>query len=38
MCGRFTKNYTWPDLQRLCNLAPAAPPTNLEPRFNVCPT
>jgi putative SOS response-associated peptidase YedK len=27
-----------PDLQRLYNLAPAAPPTNLEPRFNVCPT
>lgn len=38
MCGRFTRNYTWPELQRLYGLANAAPPSNLEPRFNVCPT
>jgi putative SOS response-associated peptidase YedK len=38
MCGRFTKNYTWPELQRLYDLASGAPPSNLEPRFNVCPT
>jgi hypothetical protein len=37
-CGRFTKSYTWSYLQRLYNLMPGAPPTNLEPRFNVCPT
>jgi putative SOS response-associated peptidase YedK len=38
MCGRFTKNYRWPELQWLYQLAPGAPPSNLEPRFNVCPT
>jgi len=36
--GRFTRNYTWEQIQALYRLtAPAAIP-NLQPRFNVCPT
>ena len=38
MCGRFTRNYTWGDLHRLYNLLPAPPTSNLQPRFNICPT
>jgi putative SOS response-associated peptidase YedK len=38
MCGRFTRNYTWEQIQALYRLtAPAAIP-NLQPRFNACPT
>ena len=38
MCGRFTRNYTWEQIQALYRLtAPAAIPT-LQPRFNACPT
>jgi putative SOS response-associated peptidase YedK len=38
MCGRFTRNYTWAQIQALYRLtAPAAIP-NLQPRFNACPT
>jgi putative SOS response-associated peptidase YedK len=38
MCGRFTRNYTWQQIQALYRLtAPAAIP-NFQPRFNVCPT
>ena len=34
MCGRFTRNYTWEQIQALYRLtAPAAIP-NLQPRFN----
>jgi hypothetical protein len=38
MCGRFTRNYTWEQIQAIYRLtAPAAIP-NLQPRFNACPT
>ena len=38
MCGRFTRNYTWEQIQALYRLtAPAAIP-NFQPRYNVCPT
>jgi putative SOS response-associated peptidase YedK len=38
MCGRFTRNYTWQQIQALYRLtAPVAIP-NFQPRFNVCPT
>jgi len=37
MCGRFTKNYTWQQIQALyCLTVPAAIP-NMQPSFNVCP-
>ena len=37
MCGRFTRMYTWRELVDLYKLsAPAA--SNLQPRFNICPT
>jgi putative SOS response-associated peptidase YedK len=37
MCGRFTRMYTWRDLVELYRLSMAAP-SNLEPRYNICPT
>jgi putative SOS response-associated peptidase YedK len=37
MCGRFTRAYTWQELAQLYQLTMAAP-SNLEPRYNVCPT
>ncbi|MBS4082396.1 MAG: SOS response-associated peptidase family protein, partial [Rhizobiales bacterium] len=46
MCGRFTKMYTWEQLHRLYMLTheatwksgnPAAR-SNLQPRYNICPT
>jgi hypothetical protein len=38
MCGRFTRNDTWHQLNTLYRLtAPAAIP-NAQPRFSVCPT
>jgi putative SOS response-associated peptidase YedK len=36
MCGRFTRKYTWHDLMALYRLT--SPASNLEERFNVCPT
>jgi putative SOS response-associated peptidase YedK len=36
MCGRFTRNYTWERVHRLYALT--STPTNLQPRFNICPT
>ncbi|MCW5674404.1 MAG: SOS response-associated peptidase [Xanthobacteraceae bacterium] len=42
MCGRFTRMYTWAQLYALYKLAydsTAAPPkSNLQPRYNICPT
>lgn len=38
MSGRFTRMYTWRELVRLYRLTDAAPPTNLQPRYNICPT
>lgn len=38
MCGRFTNKLTWEDIVRLYRLTLNAPPHNLRPRYNVCPT
>jgi len=37
MCGRFTRMYTWQELVELYHLS-TPPWSNLEPRFNICPT
>jgi hypothetical protein len=36
MCGRFTRNYTWRQIHALYRLT--SPASNLQPRFNICPT
>ena len=36
MCGRFTQQYSWPELVALYRLT--MPPVNLQPSYNVCPT
>ena len=36
MCGRFTRHYTWQQIQWMYGLIP--PASNLQPRFNICPT
>jgi putative SOS response-associated peptidase YedK len=36
MCGRFTRKYTWRDIWELYRLT--SPASNLQPRYNVCPT
>jgi putative SOS response-associated peptidase YedK len=38
VCGRFTQMYTWRELVALYRLTDAAPPSNLQPRYNICPT
>ena len=38
MCGRFTVKATWVELVALYRLTMEAPPHNLRPRYNVCPT
>ena len=38
MCGRFTNNLTWDEIVRLYRLRMKAPPHNLPPRYNICPT
>jgi putative SOS response-associated peptidase YedK len=38
MCGRFTRHYTWEQIWRMYNLEPPPALSNLEPRYNVCPT
>ena len=38
MCGRFTAKATWAELVALYRLTMDAPPHNLPPRYNVCPT
>ena len=36
MCGRFTRKYSWREIWELYRLT--SPASNLEPRYNVCPT
>ncbi len=39
MCGRFTYYLTWREIHDLYRLtAPAAPPSNMRERYNICPT
>jgi putative SOS response-associated peptidase YedK len=38
MCGRFTNKLTWTEIVALYRLALQAPPHNLQPRYNICPT
>jgi putative SOS response-associated peptidase YedK len=38
MCGRFTVKATLAELVALYRLTMDAPPHNLRPRYNVCPT
>jgi putative SOS response-associated peptidase YedK len=38
VCGRFTVKATWAELIALYRLTMDAPPHNLRPRYNVCPT
>src|SRR6476660_2204987 len=38
MCGRFTNKLTWDEIMRLYRLTIKAPPHNLPPRYNICPT
>src|SRR5262249_7549624 len=38
MCGRFTVKATWAELVAMYRLTMDAPPHNLRPRYNVCPT
>jgi putative SOS response-associated peptidase YedK len=37
MCGRTTHRLTWEEIHRLYSLT-ARPPSNFEPRYNICPT
>src|SRR5450759_2816252 len=36
MCGRFTRNYHWAQIHAMYSLVSSA--SNLQPRFNICPT
>jgi putative SOS response-associated peptidase YedK len=38
MCGRSTYKLTWEEIVALYRLTAGAPPHNMRPRFNVCPT
>jgi putative SOS response-associated peptidase YedK len=38
MCGRFTRMYTWRELVALYRIHDQVPPSNLQPRYNICPT
>ena len=38
MCGCFTARYTWAEVRAYYNLIPSEPPSNMRPRYNVCPT
>jgi putative SOS response-associated peptidase YedK len=38
MCGRFTDKMTWAEIVALYRLTMNAPPHNMPPRYNICPT
>ena len=38
MCGRFTRMYTWEELVKLYRLTDLYMNSNLQPRYNICPT
>lgn len=38
MCGRFTVKMTWAEIVALYGLTMPAPPHNMPPRYNICPT
>jgi putative SOS response-associated peptidase YedK len=38
MCGRYTREYTWEQIYRMYLLVQQAPPSNMPPNLNVCPT
>jgi putative SOS response-associated peptidase YedK len=38
MCGRFTREYTWAQIYAMYSLIPGSPASNLQPRYNICPT
>jgi putative SOS response-associated peptidase YedK len=38
MCGRYTNKLTWAEIVALYRLTLEAPPHNLQPHFNGCPT
>ena len=38
MCGRFTARYTWIEVRDFLRLTQPKPPSNLPPRYNICPT
>jgi len=38
MCGRFTNKLIRDEIERLYRLTMKAPPHNLRPRYNICPT
>ena len=38
MCGRFSARYTWAEVQAYYSLIQSQPPSNMRPRYNVCPT
>ncbi len=38
MCGRFTARYTWGEVRDFLRLTQPTPPSNLPPRYNICPT
>jgi putative SOS response-associated peptidase YedK len=38
MCGRFTARMTWTEIVALYRLTMNAPPHNMPPRYNICPT
>lgn len=38
MCGRFTQHYSWKEIHDLYELTAPQSPSNMRPRYNVCPT
>ena len=38
MCGRFTNKLTWAEIVALYRFALPAPPHNMPPLYNICPT